>query len=283
MIRILSDSTCDLSEELLQRYHVKTIPLNVVLDGKSYEDGRDITPDEIFAWAEEHKGAPKTAACAPGRIKETFDRYLQKGDEIICFAISSSMSSTCDVMRAVARETGKEDRISIIDSRSLSTGIGLMVIEAAEMAAKGYARQEIVAVMEGMKKRISASFVVDTLSYLHRGGRCSGVSALLGTTFRIHPRIDVLEGVMYPEKKYRGKMHKVVANYVQDQYEDLMQADRRRIFITHSGCDQKMLDAALEYLRNMNRFEEIFVTRTGGTVSCHCGPGTLGVLYVKNK
>lgn len=283
MIRILSDSTCDLSEELLKRYEIKIIPLNIVLDGKSYEDGRDITPDKIYAWADENKTVPKTAACAPGRVKEIFDKYLQRGEEIICFTISSSMSSTYDIMRAVARETGAADKISVIDSQSLSTGVGLQVIAAAEMAQSGMKRKEIVEEVKKLRARVSASFVVDTLTYLHRGGRCSGVSALLGTTLRLHPQINVIGGKMSPGQKYRGKMHKVVAEYAQDQTAEMRKARKNHVFITHSGCDQKMIDAALEQVKALDYFDEIHITRAGGVISSHCGPGTLGVLYIRGE
>ena len=283
MIRILSDSTCDLSEELLKRYEIKIIPLNIVLDGKSYEDGRDITPDKIYAWADENKTVPKTAACAPGRVKEIFDKYLQRGEEIICFTISSSMSSTYDIMRAVARETGAADKISVIDSQSLSTGVGLQVIAAAEMAQSGMKREEIVEEVKKLRARVSASFVVDTLTYLHRGGRCSGVSALLGTTLRLHPQINVIGGKMSPGQKYRGKMHKVVGEYVQDQTAEMRKARKNHVFITHSGCDQKMIDAALEQVKALDYFDEIHIPRAGGVISSHCGPGTLGVLYIRGE
>lgn len=283
MIRILSDSTCDLSQELLQRYGIGIIPLNIVLDGKSYEDGRDISPDQIYAWADEHKSVPKTAACAPGRVKEIFEKYLQKDEEIICFSISASMSSTYDIMRAVARETGAENKISVINSQSLSTGNGLLVITAAEMALSGMKRQEIVDEIKKLRSRVSASFVVDTLSYLHRGGRCSGVSALLGTTLRLHPQISVTDGKMQPGQKYRGKMHKVIAEYTQDHLEEMKTARKNHVFVTHSGCGEKEIAAALSQVQALNYFDEIHVTRAGGVISSHCGPGTLGVLYIRGE
>ena len=283
MIRILSDSTCDLSPALIEKYGIGIIPLNIVLDGKSYEDGLDITPDKIYAWADENKTVPKTAACAPGRVKEIFERYLKDGDEIICFSISASMSSTNDIMRAVAQETGAKDRISIINSQSLSTGVGLQVITAAEMAQSGMKREKIVEEVKKLRSRVSASFVVDTLTYLHRGGRCSGVSALLGATLRIHPQINVIDGKMLPGQKYRGKMHKVIAEYTKDQLDEMKKARKNHVFITHSGCDQKMIDAALEQVKALNYFDEIHITRAGGVISSHCGPGTLGVLYIRGE
>ena len=283
MIKIISDSTCDLSPELIKRYNIRILPLNIVLDGKSYEDGRDIGPDAIYAWADEYKTVPKTAACAPGRVKETFERYLSRGDEIICFSISSDMSSTYDIMRAVARESGAESRISVIDSRNLSTGVGLLVITAAEMAQEGKSRPEIVEKILQIIPRVSASFVVDTLTYLHRGGRCSGAAALLGSTLRLHPQINVVEGKMLPGQKYRGKMSKLIADYVQDQKESMLHADKKHVFVTHSGCEQKVIDAAVEQVKTLGYFDEIHITRAGGVISSHCGRGTLGVLYIREN
>lgn len=283
MIKIISDSTCDLSPELIKRYNIRILPLNIVLDGKSYEDGRDIGPDAIYAWADENKTVPKTAACAPGRVKETFERYLSRGDEIICFSISSDMSSTYDIMRAVARESGAESRISVIDSRNLSSGVGLLVITAAEMAQEGKSRPEIVEKIRQIIPRVSASFVVDTLTYLHRGGRCSGAAALLGSTLRLHPQINVVEGKMLPGQKYRGKMSKLITDYVQDQKESMQHADKKHVFVTHSGCEQKVIDAAVEQVKTLGYFDEIHITRAGGVISSHCGRGTLGVLYIREN
>lgn len=283
MIKIISDSTCDLSEELIKRYDVEVIPLHIILDEESYEDGRDITPDQIYRWADEHKSVPKTAACSQEKVKKRMQKYLRDGIEMICFNISATMSSTHNVFLNAVEELNAGNMVSVIDSENLSTGVGLQVIAAAEMAGKGMDRLAIVQEIEKMKKRVSASFVVDTLTYLHRGGRCSGVSALLGTTLKLHPQIDVIDGKMQPGKKFRGKMHKVVADYVEEKQDELKRAVKNHVFVTHSGCDEKVLDAALEKVRRLNYFDEIHVTRAGGVISSHCGYGTLGVLYVRGE
>lgn len=283
MIKIISDSTCDLSEELKQRYHIDILPLYIVLDEKSYLDGVDITPDKIYAWADENKTVPKTAACTQLAAQEKIKKYLDAGHEVICFTISSSMSSTYNALVNAVEELGAQERVKVIDSANLSTGVGLQVIRAAEMAREGMPLNEIVKVIEGIVPRVSASFVVDTLTYLHRGGRCSGVSALLGTTLKMHPRISVVDGKMQPGKKYRGKMHKVVADYVADQMEEIQKADKRHVFVTHSGCEKKVIDAAYEQVKALNYFDEIHITQAGGVISSHCGPGTLGVLYIRGE
>lgn len=280
MIRIVSDSTLDLSEELLRRYDIDVIPLHVVLGEKSYQDGREISPDEIYTWAESHKDAPKTSACTPEQACKAFEKHLKEGHEIIAFSISSHMSSTCQAMHIAASQLHAEDKISIIDSANLSTGNALLSIAAAEMAKAGKSRAEIVKEIEYLKPRVHASFVVDTLSYLHRGGRCSGASALLGSTLKIHPQIQVAGGKMSPGQKYRGKMGKVIREYVENQKSLLLSARKEHVFITHSGCEESILASVKEQLSALQHFDEIHVTRAGGVVSCHCGPGTLGVLYI---
>jgi DegV family protein with EDD domain len=149
------------------------------------------------------------------------------------------------------------------------------------MASEGKSSADIVAEIEALKPRVRASFVVDTLTYLHRGGRCSGLAALAGGALKLHPRIDVVDGKMGASKKYRGKMNHVIMSYVKELTEELIVAKPDRVFITHSGCDAELVDSVREYLESLNTFGEILETRAGGVISSHCGPGTLGVLYIK--
>ncbi len=283
MIRIFADSTCDLSEELVSHYHITILPLHVVLGEDEYLDGKNIAPDEIYAWSNAHKLPPKTSAVSMDVVEEAMRPALEAGDELICFSISASMSTSGNVMRLTAESLDAADRVSVVDSMNLSTGIGLMVIEAALMARSGMSREAIVAHIEALKPRIRTSFVVDTLTYLHRGGRCSGAAALAGSALKLHPRIAVSEGKMTPGKKYRGAMNKVVLAYAKDMEEDLLKADVRRVFLTHSGCPQADLDEVKAYLESLGRFEEILVARAGGVISCHCGPGALGVIFIAGE
>lgn len=283
MVKIISDSTCDLSQELLEKYNVEIVPLHVILGEEEYEDGRSITPDEIYTWSDANKATPKTSAAGIEQMMEAYRPHLEKGEEIVIFSISADMSTTYNVMRMAAAEIEAEDRIFIIDSASLSTGVGLLVIEAAIMAQEGKSGAEIAAYIEDMKPRVRASFVVDTLTYLHRGGRCSGVAALAGGMLKLHPKIVVENGKMKPEEKFRGKMSKVVMDYVKSMEEDLKKADTARVFITHSGECDEIIEKVKEYLEELGVFEEILVTRAGCVVSSHCGPGTLGVLYIAGK
>ena len=283
MIRIFADSTCDLSEELISRYQITILPLHVVLGETEYLDGSEITPDEIYAWSSENKLPPKTSAVSMETVGKAYASALNAGDEIISFSISSDMSTTANVMRLTAQELDAEERITVIDSMNLSTGEGLLVVAAAEMAQKGMSRSEIEQKICSLRPLVRASFVVDTLTYLHRGGRCSGLAALAGGALKLHPRIAVSDGKMAPGKKYRGAMGKTILVYAKDMEEELLQAQPAHVFITHSGCPQAEIDAVKAYVESLNRFEEIHVTRAGGVISSHCGPGTLGVLFIAGE
>lgn len=277
-IRITADSTCDLSESLLQKYEISILPLNIVLDMKSYSDGEEISPDEIYVWSEKMHKTPKTAAVAYDRALEMASAFQENGDEMIFFGISESMSTTCNVMRMVKEELNYTG-LYVIDSKNLSTGIGLQVLRAAELAGQGLAPQEIVTQIEQERGRVRASFVVERLDYLAMGGRCSSVVALFGGKLKLKPRIEVTDGKMEAGKKYRGNQDKVILKYVQDMEMQLRQADPHRIFITHSGCEEAVIRSVEEYLKGLHHFEEILITRAGGVISSHCGPGTLGILF----
>lgn len=280
MIKIISDSTCDLSPELIAKYDVDILPLYIVLGDEEYADGEGVSPDEIFRWSDAGNQTPKTAAVSIERAAELFKKYLDQGDEIISFSISNSMSTTGNVMRMAAEELNAADRVHIIDSENLSAGVGLQVIEAAVMAQAGKSAGEIIRHIEAVRPKVRASFVVDTLTFLHRGGRCSGLAAMLGGALKLHPRIAVENGKMAPGKKYRGKMSVVLKHYAADLEADLLSAKKDRVFITHSGCAEEDIESIREYLAGLNRFDEILVTRAGGVISSHCGPGTLGVLFI---
>ena len=283
MVKIIADSTCDLSRELLEKYDVDILPLYIILGDREYEDGSGISPDEIYHWSDEQKTTPKTSACSLEKTLETFRPVLDEGREIVCFSISDSMSTSGNVMRMAAEELGASDRVHVVNSENLSTGIGLMVIEAAILARQGRTAAEIVRHVEALRPRVRASFVVDTLVYLHRGGRCSGLAALLGGTLKLHPRILVENGRMIPGKKYRGRMSHVLMHYATEMENELRAAKPDRVFITHSGCDEAEVEAVRSYLQSLNHFSEILITRAGGVISSHCGPGTLGVLFIAGE
>ena len=280
MVKIISDSTCDLSAELVAQYDIDILPLHILLGDEEFEDGKTITPDEIYSWSDEHKTTPKTSAPSLAETIELFRPYVEEGCEIVCFSISNSMSTSGNVMRLAAGELEAENRITVIDSANLSTGIGLLVIEAAIMAKNGHSASEIASVMETLKPNVRASFVVDTLTYLYRGGRCNAVAAMAGGVLKLHPKIVVENGAMDATKKYRGKINSVIMSYVKDMETDLKAARPDRVFITHSGCDAATVESVRSYLESLGVLHEILETRAGGVVSSHCGPGTLGVLFI---
>lgn len=282
MVKIISDSTCDLSPELIAKYDIDILPLHILLGEDEYEDGKNITPEQIYSWSDENKTTPKTSAPALTDAIELFKQYIDEGREIVCFSISSSMSTSGNVMRIAAEELEAEDRITVIDSANLSTGIGLLVIEAAIMAQNNHTVEEIVSAIEALKPNVRASFVVDTLTYLYRGGRCNAVSAMAGGVLKLHPKIVVENGAMNASKKYRGKINSVIMTYVKDMEDDLKAARPNRVFITHSGCDRQIVEEVHSYLENLGVFSEILETRAGGVISSHCGPGTLGVLFIQS-
>ena len=281
MIKIVSDSTSDLSKELVEKYDIQIVPLHIMLGEKEYLDGVEITPEEIYKWVDANEDTPKTSAIGFEEATNIMKQIVGTDDEMIIFTISAKMSTTNNLFHVVAEELDLESKVSIIDSQNLSTGNGLLVLKAASMVKEGKSRIEICEMIEKLRGKVNASFVVDTLTYLHKGGRCSSVAALAGGVLKLHPRIVVKDGAMNVDKKYRGKIEKVIHEYVKDIEDNLTEADPERVFITHSGCEQKVIDDVYAYLKNLNCFNEILITRAGGVISSHCGPGTLGVLFLK--
>ncbi len=283
MVKIIADSTCDLSQDLLIKYDISILPLHVLLGEEEYLDGRTITPDKIYEWSDAHKTTPKTSAPSLTEAMELMKPYVEEEREIVCFSISDEMSTSGNVMRLAAAELQAEHLVTVINSANLSTGIGHLVIEAAIFAQNGLKGKEIVEEIEKLKPLVRASFVVDTLTYLHRGGRCSSVAALAGSALKLHPKIVVENGRMEASRKYRGKIDHVILSYVHDMEAELKEAKKDRVFITHSGCDEVVIASVQSYLEKLQIFDEILVTRAGGVISSHCGPGTLGVLFITKE
>ena len=277
-VTIVADSTCDLSADLIEKYDITIIPLCIVMGENSYFDGIETTPEEIYKWADANKTTPKTAAVAIDNAASLLKPFMDEDREIVFFGISSQMSTTCNVVRLIGEEAGY-DKLHVIDSQSLSTGIGLQVLYAARLSMAGESAASIVEKAEKRRSAVSASFVIDTLTYLSRGGRCNSVTALLANTLKLKPEIVVKDGAMIVAKKYRGQLGSVLLKYTKDQEEALLAADKNCVFITHSGCSDDIVAPIKEYLESLSHFENIYVTRAGGVVSSHCGPGTLGVLY----
>ncbi len=277
-IKVLSDSTCDLSQELIEKYNIGIIPLYVTAGDKSYLDGVEIRPEQLYKLVREDGLHAGTAAVNIQTYLDVFSSYLKEYDAIVHFTISSSMSSCYQNACIAAEELGN---VYVIDSENLSTGIGHLVIDAADMAAAGLEPAAIKAELDERKKKLDVSFVVDTLDFLRRGGRCSAVEAFGANLLKLHPCIQVRDGAMGVGKKFRGSMDKCYAEYVRAALSEPETIDTRRIFITDSGISEEERASLHELVASLLPFEEILHTQAGCTVSGHCGPGTMGVLFYR--
>lgn len=278
-VRVSADSTCDLSPELLQAYGIETLPLHVVMDGNAYKDGLELTPDELYAKVREAGKIGSTAAINVDEYLTFFTRMKESCDTLIHFTISSEMSSCFQNACIAAEEVGG---VYVIDSRNLSTGIGLQVLRACELTQKGMAAEVIVSYVREMAGRVDATFIPESLEFLKMGGRCSAAAALGANLLRLKPCIQVREGKMLVGKKYTGSMENVLSKYVKDRLNNLEDLDLSRVFITHSGMsDPAIIDKVKDAVLAIAPFEDVQITRAGCTVSNHCGPNTLGVLFCK--
>lgn len=277
-VKIISDSTCDLSEKLLIQYDIAVLPHPIVRDGELLQDNVSITPDDIYAHYERTGRLCTTSAPNAYDYEQFWRPWLDEGYEIVHFTISSEMSTAYNQAVLAAEETG---HVYPVDSRSLSTGIGLLVLEACDLRDQGLAAEEIAARVREDSAKCQASFLVDVIEYLWKGGRCSSVAAIGANLLKLKPRIDVQNGNMLSTKKYRGKTTKCFASYADDLLKGKDNIRQNRIFITHSGIDEDIIQLVQDKIRQWQPgVEHIYVTRAGGTISCHCGPGTLGILYM---
>ena len=277
-ILIASDSTCDLTPELLEQHDIKILPLGVTLGEKTYKDGVDVDPDMIYAYYEENKSLPKTSAVNIAEFTEFFKQYTERGYEIIFFTISALMSATYH-NACLAAEDFKG--VYVVDTKNLSTGNGLLLLSAYGMIQDGLTAAEIAAECERLTDYVSASFVIDSLEFLHKGGRCSTLAAFGANLLKLKPCIVVRNGKMGVSKKYRGAFGKVLREYIKDQLEDHSDIDLSRVFVTHAGCDEAIVNACVEDVKALAPFKELHITRAGCTISSHCGRNTLGVLFIK--
>ena len=276
-IVLSSDSVCDLNEELISRHSVSIMPLLVGLGETYYQDGVDITPPDIYTYVSANKVLPKTAARGVADYIDYFTALSEGGKEVLHFAISSDMSSSFQNAMIAAGEVG--ERIHVIDSRNLSTGIGLLILDAAAMREAGKSVAEIIAELAVRIPQVRASFVVDTLDYLRMGGRCSAVAALGANMLKLHPCIEVKEGKMGVGAKYRGPLPKVILQYANEKLTKTEGIRKDKVFITHANCDEAVAESVRAKVEELGIFENIYVTKAGATINSHCGQGTLGVLF----
>ena len=277
-IRIMADSTCDLSPEYIAEHGIIMLPLQVNLGGRDYRDGVDITPDDIFRAVAEGADLPKTSAINVEEYRKAFKKGLEGCDALIHFAISADFSS-CHV-NAVAAAKGMP--VYPIDSRNLSSGIALLVAEAVDMLDAGCDDpQAIVDHVKSLIDKVDASFIIDRLDYLYKGGRCSMVAMLGANMLKLKPCIEVVDGKMIVGRKFRGSFERCLKQYVEDRLHASEGIREKRIFVTHTGVDPRAVEKLKEYIRGLGHFEEILEVRAGSTISSHCGDNTLGVLFIR--
>lgn len=277
---ISSDSTTDLSPKLRERYNIEVLPLVITLGDKSYTDGVDITPDDIYEHHAKTGELPKTAAVNVSDCIDFFKKFTNNGKSVIHFTISSEMSSTYSNACLAA---GELDNVYVIDTGNLSTGGGLLVVAAAEMLNSGMPAEEVVEKTRALVPCVDASFVIDSLEYLHKGGRCSAIAMLGANLLKLKPCIEVKSGKMGVGKKYRGSFCDVLKQYVSERIGDASDIELDRIFITHAGCDPQIVDEIVEQVKSAADFKEVFLTRAGCTISSHCGANTLGILFIRKS
>lgn len=278
-VKIISDSTCDLSPALLEKYDIAVTPLSVLLKDRSLRDGIEIVPDDIYDFVAQYGTLPKTSAVNVLEYAEVFQQWHEQGYDIVQFNISSDFSSSYQSACIAAQ---KWENVYVVDSRNLSTGQGLLVLHGAEMAQRGCSAKEIYEECTKLAERVEASFVIDSVDYLYKGGRCSALAALGANIFNLKPCIEVKNGFMEPGKKYRGKIEKVVLDYVTDRLAGRQDIEPHRIFITHTKCDPALVEAVERAIREqIPDVEEVLETMAGCTVTTHCGANTLGVLFIR--
>ncbi len=277
-IQITADSTCALSTELIQKYGVKILPLAVIMGENIYRDGVDATPQDIFKFVAETGVLPKTSAPPAAEYPEFFGECLKSCDAVIHFNISSKASSSHENASNAAKSFN--GKVFAVDSLALSTGQGLLVLKACDLAAAGKPPQEIVEIINNLRAKVNTSFVPDALDYLHKGGRCS-LAALMGAkVLKLHPMIDMKNGQLYAKKKYMGNLERSLKSYVNDLAETYKNYDKTRCFITHSNCEREVVEKVRAQVENLFSFDEILETTAGCVVTSHCGKNTLGVLFI---
>jgi DegV family protein with EDD domain len=277
-VKIISDSTCDLSPELLERYDIAITPLCVIKDGKEFHDGVDITPADIFAHVDGGGELCSTAAVSQFEYTEMFTRYAKEYDEVVQINIGSNFSCCYQNACLAAQEF---DNVFVVDSGNLSTGQGLLVVAAAKLAQQGVSGIEIAERVRALAPKVEASFLIERLDYMRKGGRCSAVAALGANLLNLKPCIEVREGKMGVCKKYRGSFEKCIRQYVKERLDGREDIATELVFITHAAADTNVVAAAKEETAQYGSFEEVEETQAGCTVSCHCGPDTLGILFVR--
>lgn len=279
-IIISTDSTADLSKELIERYNIKVNSLGITLGTETYKDGVDIDADKIYEHHAKTGELPKTTATNVGEYLSFFEELTKDGASVIHFSLSSEMSSTYNNALLAAADF---ENVYVVDTRNLSTGSGLLVLAAADMKEQKLSAKEIADKVSEMVPNVEASFVIDSLEYLYKGGRCSALSVLGANLLKLKPCIEVKNGAMGVGKKYRGKYADVLKEYINERLQNTDDIVKDRVFITHAGCDGEIVKELVETVNKKGIFDEVLLTRAGSTISSHCGKNTLGILFVRKS
>jgi len=275
---ITCDSTADLTPELYSHYDVTPIALGVSLGDDFRRDGMNITNTDIFEFVDATGQLPTTSAVSMGEYEEVFRGFRDQGFEVVHINLSSSLSASHQNARLAAEEVGG---VYVVDSKSLSTGTGHLVLLARELANADLTAPEIAHALEELREKLDVSFVLQTLDYLRKGGRCSGVAAFGANLMKLRPEIVVAEGKMQVGKKYRGSMEKTILAYIRGRLEGREDVRLDRCFITHSGVPQDILDKTMALVKELQPFDQVLITTAGSSITSHCGPACLGVLFLK--
>ena len=278
MINIITDSTADLGTETSEEFQLKVIPLSVTIGGKVYRDGEDLSQKELFALVEKHGELPKTAAPALGEFIKMFD---QPGDSVF-IGISSKLSATIQ-NACLAANSFPPGKVRVVDSLNLSSGVGLLALRAAELRDRGISSEQIEKELLDSVSKLRTSFVIDTMEYLYKGGRCTALQAIAGSVLKIHPIIEVNHtGALGVKEKAHGTLRKGFQWLLDDFEEHLPELDRGRVFITHTSADETGVQFLVNNVSRIAAPKDVRVTRAGSVISSHCGPGTVGILYFVN-
>ncbi|MBP1961704.1 DegV family protein [Paenibacillus aceris] len=278
-VRIFTDSTCDLSEDLIQQYQIEIVPLYVVFEEQSLKDGVSIKPSRLFELVDQTGKLPKTAAPSPLDFERAFEGAIQSGDDVVYIGLSSELSSTIQ-NASIAAANFPDDRITVIDSMSLSTGIGVLVLKAAHAAHDGKSVAEIKSMIESLRSRIEVEFIIDTLEYLHKGGRCSSVQHFIGSLLKIRPVVKVINGAMTLKDKVRGKREKALQQLLDNTLAQKDDMDTEFLFVTHALAAEEAAYVKRQIEQQTN-VKQVYITETGCVVSSHCGPRTVGIVFAK--
>lgn len=277
-VRFTADSTCDMSVEFRERYQIELLPLSIDLNGKYYKDGVDITPDDIITAVNQGSPLPKTAALNVDEYTGAFQRILKDCDAILHFNIGSEFSS-CHQNARIAAEGLP---VYCIDTRNLSCGSSLLIAEAADMLKQGMEIERVVEALQTLAEKVDASFILDRLDYLYKGGRCSMLSVLGANVLHIRPSIEVSGGRMTVGRKYRGTYERCVKQYLADRLKDTNVISPKRVFLAHTGIAPDAIEAIRKIVLDVIPFTEVIVCRAGSTITCHCGENTFGIMMLRN-